>query len=80
MINNSANDVFNLSKNTSCLIMIIGIVLLLNFVIISPYIMIFTKSYFSFWLAFLIGLGALINQFKSVEEAIIYLHGNPEKY
>lgn len=51
-----------------------------NLIIIIPYIMIFTKSYFSFILAFLMIINIFISGLKSIDENFIYLHGKPEKY
>ncbi|MBO6073092.1 hypothetical protein J6P59_05770 [bacterium] len=42
--------------------------------------MIFIHSYFSFVIAFLIGLVGLITCLKSVDESFIYIDGRPQKY
>lgn len=80
MINSNAGDIYQLNKLLSALFIFIGSLLLIDFIIISPYIMIFSKSYFSFWFAFLIGMLSLLLIIKSVDEAFIYLDGRPEKY
>ena len=80
VINNTPRKVYDFNKLLSGIFIFLGILLLINFVIVSPYIMIFSKSYFCFWFAFIIGLNNLVSTVKIVEEAFIYLDGRPEKY
>ena len=80
IIKNSREKMFHLNKLITYAFFYIGLILLINFVIISPYLMVFMKSYFSFWLAFLIGICYLFFVVKLVDEAFIYLDGRPEKY
>lgn len=80
MLNNTKIDIYKLNQILSFIFIYIGTILLINFVIVSPYIMVFVKSYFNFWLAFLIGMCSFISCVKSIDEAFIYLDGKPEKY
>lgn len=80
IINNSKEKVYQLNKLISYIFIYLGLILLVNFIIASPYIMVFMKSYFNFWLPFLIGACYLIFVVKLVEEAFIYLDGHPERY
>ena len=80
VINNTPRKVYDFNKLLSSIFIFLGILLLINFVIVSPYIMVFSKSYFCFWFAFIIGLNNLVSTVKIVEEAFIYLDGKPEKY
>lgn len=80
IINNSRINIYKLNRVFSFIFIYITMILLTNFIIIAPYIMVFVKSYFNFWLAFLIGMCTVITSIKGVEEAFIYLDGRPEKY
>ena len=80
MLNNKQIDIYKLNQILSFMFIYLGMILLINFIIISPYIMVFVKSYFNFWLAFLIGMSTFFLAIKSIDEAFIYLDGKPEKY
>lgn len=80
IINNSKIDIYKLNRIISFVFIYLTIILLVNFIMIAPYIMIFVKSYFNFWIAFLIGMCTVMTSIKGVEEAFIYLDGRPEKY
>lgn len=80
MLNNNRMQIYKLNQILSFLFIYLGMILLINFIIVSPYIMVFVKSYFNFWIAFLLGMCTYFLCIKSIDEAFIYLDGKPEKY
>ena len=80
MASHSKNEIYKLNKFFSFSFIYIGVFLLIEFILISPYIMVFMASYFSFWFAFLIGAYSLVTVIKTIDETFIYLDGKPEKY
>lgn len=77
---NSSSKLFELNTLLYKIGFFICLIFALNLVIVVPYIMIFTKSYFSFIFVFLMIINILFYALKSIDENFIYLHGKPEKY
>lgn len=76
----NSESLFLLNKLVTYISFFFGCWIFINFIVIAPYILIFIHSYFSFVIAFLIGLVGLITCLKSVDESFIYIDGRPQKY
>ncbi|MBO6021795.1 hypothetical protein J6P68_03060 [bacterium] len=77
---NDINNLFSINRFLNNIIFFISLCMVINFVIISPYIILYTHSFFSFNIAFLIGLNAFIFNMKAINEDYIFLTGKPNKY
>lgn len=62
------------------LLFIIILILQFNYVLLSPYLVLLTKSYFNFVIPFLLSFNIVMASLKSINEDFIYVHGKPEKY
>lgn len=74
------NNLFQLNQLIYKIGFFLILFLSLNLIIISPYIMIFSNSYFSFTISFLMIINVLLFSLKSIDENFIFIHGKPEKY
>lgn len=80
IIEDDKESIFLLNRLIYSIGLFLILFVVLDVIIVVPYVMVLSNTYFSFWISFLMGINILFYALKSIDENFIFVHGKPEKY